>query len=79
MNTGHYKRYTLVGPGGLSCPCCAPQSGKRGAAKARAKMKRQAKRRERIALAREGKAEFLDLLQEIRELLEEMRIDGGYY
>ena len=40
-----YKRHTLVGVGGLSCPCCAPQSGNKYAAKARTMLKRQAKRR----------------------------------
>ena len=41
-----YKRYTLVGPGGMGCLCCAPQSGNKYAARVRTLMKRQAKRRE---------------------------------
>ena len=40
-----HKRHTLVGVGGLNCPCCAPQSGNKYAAKARTILKRQAKRR----------------------------------
>ncbi len=47
-----YKRYTLVGPGGMSCPCCAPMSGNKYAARARVLMKRQAKRREAREIAR---------------------------
>ncbi len=52
-----YKKFTLVGPGGINCPCCAPMSGNRYAARARVIMKRQAKRREAAALNREIGAE----------------------
>ena len=45
MKSANYKRYACVGVGGLNCPCCAPQSGNKYAAKARTILKRQAKRR----------------------------------
>jgi hypothetical protein len=48
-----YKRYTMVGPGGLACACCAPQSGTKYSARARTIMKRQAKRREAQAVNKE--------------------------
>jgi len=39
---GLFKRFTLVGPGGMKCHCCAPQSGNKYAACAKRRMKRQA-------------------------------------
>ena len=48
-----FKKHTLAGVGGLSCPCCAPQSGNRYAARARVIMKRQAKRRLERAVNKE--------------------------
>ena len=46
---GFFKRAYMVGPGGMTCPCCAPQSGNKYAARARHLMDKQSKRRlERI-------------------------------
>ncbi len=39
------RKHTLHGPGGMSCPCCAPQSGTKAGALCRKKMKRQALKR----------------------------------
>ena len=46
----NYKRYTIVGNGGMNCPCCAPKSGNKYGARARVILKRQAKRRENKAI-----------------------------
>ena len=51
MPKGIYKRYTLVGPGGINCPCCCPKGYK-------ATLKRQAKRREDRAFMHEVDAFF---------------------
>ena len=51
MSKGHYRRYTLVGPGGLKCKCCCAPGY-------RPTLKRQAKRRERRALEKEAEAFF---------------------
>jgi len=46
---GFFKRAYMVGPGGMTCPCCAPKSGNKYAARARQLMDKQSKRRlERI-------------------------------
>lgn len=45
--------YSQVGPGGWHCLCCAPQSGNKYAARAKAQLRRQAKKRERAAFVRE--------------------------
>ena len=34
------RKHTLVGPGGMKCSCCAPQSGTKAGAKCRHAMKR---------------------------------------
>lgn len=47
MNKGQYRRYALVGPGGIKCPCCVGQSRK-----PQTLVKRQAKRREARDLER---------------------------
>lgn len=36
------NKHTMVGPGGMSCPCCAPQAGSKCGARERKRMKRQA-------------------------------------
>ena len=41
---GFFKRATLVGPGGMKCQCCAPQSGNKYAAFAKRLIKRRAKK-----------------------------------
>lgn len=48
-----YRRFTCVGPGGINCPCCAPDSGNKYRAKARKKIKRQAIKKELEAARRE--------------------------
>ena len=53
MPKGHYKRYALVGPGGLKCKCCCDPGY-------RPTLKRQAKRREHRAFMEEFEA-FLRL------------------
>lgn len=58
MGKGIYKRYTLTGPGGFKCPCCAPQSGNKHAARALVLVKRQGKRREERDLQRELRGEL---------------------
>jgi hypothetical protein len=40
----YFRRATVVGHGGMSCPCCAPKSGNKYGAAARTVIKRQAKR-----------------------------------
>jgi len=46
MRKAEFRRHSMVGPGGMSCPCCAPQAGNKYAARAVKIIKRQAKRRE---------------------------------
>lgn len=58
MRKNEYKRYTMVGPGGLNCPCCGPQSGNKYAARARAQCKRQAKKRFNLVDTRLAVAEL---------------------
>ena len=41
----YFRKATMVGHGGMSCPCCAPKSGNRYGAAARTLMKRQARLR----------------------------------
>jgi hypothetical protein len=53
-----YKRYSLVGPGGFSCPCCGTQSGDKYKARARLLEKRQAKRREAKAVDKQVNIEL---------------------
>lgn len=65
--------YSQIGPGGWHCLCCAPQSGKKYAAKAKAQLRRQAKKRERAAFIAEqvrlelATAESLIIEQRIAE------------
>ena len=40
----YFRKATVVGHGGMSCPCCAPKSGNKYGAAARTVIKRQAKR-----------------------------------
>lgn len=42
------NKYAFVGPGGLTCACCAPSPGK-----GKTLVRRQTKKRERAAFARE--------------------------
>lgn len=67
-----YRKYTVAGPGGMSCPCCAPQSGDKYKARARAKVKRQAiKRYLAIEERYERRAEVVsDQAERIEELKE---------
>ena len=65
MPKGNYKRYALVGPGGIKCPCCCTKGYK-------PTLKRQAKRREQRAVMREAEAFFklCASLPTMRELLD---------
>ena len=42
---GIFKRVGAVGPGGMACPCCAPQSGSKSTARFRQRLDRKNKRR----------------------------------
>lgn len=65
--------YSQIGPGGWHCRCCAPQSGNKYAAQAKAQLRRQAKKRERAAFTAEqvrlelAAAESLIIEQRIAE------------
>lgn len=50
-----FKRYILIGPGGMRCPCCAPAPGK-----ARKMFLRAAKRTERATMRRRLEKESKD-------------------
>jgi hypothetical protein len=54
---GLFKRFTLVGPGGMKCVCCAPQSGNKYAACAKRLIKRQAKKVMRRAITKINQGE----------------------
>ena len=54
---GTYKRFAVIGHGGFSCSCCAPQSGTKYGARAIVIKKRQAKRREVVGINKLNKGE----------------------
>jgi len=56
-----YKRFSLIGPGGFGCPCCAPKSGNKYGAKAIDILKRQGKRRHNQQLNKEMRYESSSL------------------
>lgn len=40
MGKGHYRKFLVVGLGGIDCKCCFPQSGKRAGSKCRQRLLR---------------------------------------
>ena len=53
-----YKRYACIGGGGLTCPCCAPQSGTKYADRARTVYQRIGKRNEARVISKLVQAEL---------------------
>lgn len=70
-------KHAVIGVGGWRCLCCAPQSGNKYAARAKAVLRRQAKKRERAAFARE---QHNLLVADFQSIFIEMRMeDDDYY
>lgn len=69
-------KHAVIGVGGWHCLCCAPQSGNKYAARAKAQLRRQAKKRERAAFMRE---QHNLLIADAESVLIEMHMENDAY
>lgn len=67
-------KHAVIGVGGWHCYCCAPRGANKYAARARAMLRRQAKKRERAAFMRE---QHNLLVADFQSIFIEMRMDDA--